>query len=72
MAMIRWLWSVTGPEINKTGIKGFETELLGELERLKNEEGINTPKVGIYLYGYNTNYQESIDQIFDLEKTWFR
>jgi len=53
----------------KTGQKGFETALLAELNRLKDEEGVNTPKVGIYLHGYNNNYQSSIDEIFDLEKS---
>jgi len=53
----------------KTGKRGFETALLGELERLKNEENISTPKVGIYLHGYNNDYQDSIDEIFDLEKS---
>ena len=54
---------------NKTGKKGFEIQLLGELDRLKNEQGINTPKVGIYIHGYNNNYQQSIDEIFDLENS---
>lgn len=40
-----------------------------EFTRLKNEEGINTPKVGIYIHGFNNNYQDSIDELFDLEKT---
>lgn len=53
----------------KTGKKGFETALLAELNRLRDVGGINTPKVGIYLHGYNNNYQESIDEIFDLEKS---
>jgi esterase/lipase superfamily enzyme len=52
----------------KSGRKGFEMALLAELERLKREEGVNTPKVGIYLHGYNNNYQDSIDEIFDLEE----
>nr|VFK37649.1 MAG: Alpha/beta hydrolase of unknown function (DUF900) [Candidatus Kentron sp. SD]VFK41312.1 MAG: Alpha/beta hydrolase of unknown function (DUF900) [Candidatus Kentron sp. SD] len=52
----------------KTGKSGFETALLGELNRLKREKGINTPKVGIYLHGYNNDYQDSIDEIRDLEK----
>jgi esterase/lipase superfamily enzyme len=56
-------------KFEKRGKKGFETALLGELERLKREEGVNTPKVGIYLHGYNNDYQESIDEIFDLEKS---
>jgi esterase/lipase superfamily enzyme len=53
----------------KTGKNGFEVALLTELDRLKNEEGVNTPKVGVYLHGFNNNYQESIDEIFDLEKS---
>jgi esterase/lipase superfamily enzyme len=53
----------------KTGRKGFEAALLAELKRLKIEEGISTPKVGIYLHGYNNDYQDSIDEIFDLEKS---
>jgi len=52
----------------KTGRNGFEKALLVELERLKNEEGVTTPKVGIYLHGFNNNYHCSIDEIFDLEK----
>lgn len=57
-------------KFEKNGKKGFETALLAELERLKQEEGVNTPKVGIYLHGYNNNYQDSIDEIFDLEKSF--
>lgn len=53
----------------KTGKRGFETALLGGLERLKNKENISTPKVGIYLHAYNNDYQDSIDEIFDLEKS---
>ena len=45
----------------------FEAALLHELNRLK-ESGVNTPKVGIYLHGYNNDYQDSIDEIFDLER----
>jgi len=52
----------------KTGKKGFETALLAELKRLQDEDNINTPKVGIYLHGFNNDYQDSIDEIFDLEK----
>ena len=52
----------------KIGKKGFEVALLKELTRLKNEEGINTPKVGIYIHGFNNNYQNSIDELFDLER----
>lgn len=50
-------------EKNKTG---FESALLGELTRLKREQGISTPKVGIYLHGYNNDWQESIDEVVDL------
>ena len=55
-------------KFEKSGRKGFEAALLAELERLRREEGVNTPKVGIYLHGYNNNYQGSIDEIFDLEE----
>lgn len=53
----------------RTGQRGFETALLAELERLKAEEQVNTPKVGIYLHGYNNDYQDSIDEIVDLERS---
>ena len=43
--------------------------MLGELKRLKEEQKINTPKVGIYLHGYNNDYQKSIDEIYDLESS---
>jgi len=52
----------------KTGRAGLEAALLAELNRLKQEEGVNTPKVGIYLHGFNNDYQESIDELFDLEE----
>ncbi len=55
-------------KFEKTGKKGFELALLGELARLKAEEGV-TPKVGVYIHGYNNNYQDSIDEIVDLEKS---
>ncbi|MFT5450946.1 MAG: esterase/lipase superfamily enzyme [Enterobacterales bacterium] len=50
----------------KKGKKGFEVALFSELKRLQSI-GISTPKVGIYIHGFNNNYQESIDQLFDLE-----
>ena len=53
----------------KSGKTGFQAALLRELKRLRDQEGINTPKVGIYLHGYNNDYQDSIDEIFDLEKS---
>lgn len=56
-------------QFEKIGKKGFQTALLKELERLKNEENISTPKVGFYLHGYNNDYQDSIDEIYDLEKS---
>jgi esterase/lipase superfamily enzyme len=53
---------------NKRGEVGFKLSLIKELQRLRNEEEVNTPKVGIYIHGYNNNYQASIDEIFDFEK----
>jgi esterase/lipase superfamily enzyme len=47
---------------------GFKKALLGELTRLKKENITMTPKVGIYLHGYNNNYHDSINEIYDLEK----
>ena len=55
-------------KFKKTGKKGFSVALLNELDRLKQKQNVNTPKVGIYIHGYNTDYQDSIDDIFDLEK----
>lgn len=52
----------------KKGKEGFKSALLDELNRLR-RESINTPKVGIYLHGYNNDYHDSIDEIFDLEKS---
>ncbi|MFT5521063.1 MAG: esterase/lipase superfamily enzyme [Enterobacterales bacterium] len=51
----------------KKGKKGFEVALFSELKRLQSI-GISTPKVGIYIHGFNNDYQESIDELFDLEK----
>jgi esterase/lipase superfamily enzyme len=48
------------------GKAGFEAALLKELKRLKEQQGISTPKVGLYLHGYNNNWQESIDEVVDL------
>lgn len=50
-------------------LAAFKRAVLAELNRLKNEEGVSTPKVGIYLHGYNNDYHDSIDEIVDLEKT---
>lgn len=56
-------------KFESTGKKGFEVALLGELQRRK-DEGVATPQVGIYLHGYNNDYQDSIDEIVDLEKSF--
>lgn len=53
---------------DKPSKQKFKSVLLRELNRLKNEEGVNTPKIGIYLHGYNNDYQDGIDEIVDLEK----
>ena len=55
-------------KFEKIGKKGFEIALLSELARLKKKEG-TTPKVGIYIHGYNNDYQDSIDEIVDLENS---
>jgi len=55
-------------KFGKKGRKGFEIALLAELQRLKDEQGISTPKVGIYIHGFNNNYQESIDEVYDFER----
>jgi esterase/lipase superfamily enzyme len=52
----------------KSGKEGFKATLLTELKRLKKEENVNTPKVGIYIHGYNNSYQDSIDEIYDLHQ----
>jgi len=56
-------------KFKKSGKRGFEQALFKELNRLKDEEKVNTPKVGIYLHGFNNDYQDSIDEIHDLEKS---
>ena len=53
---------------NQTGKAGFETALLRELIRLRDEQGINTPKIGFYIHGYNTHFRSSLDELYDLEK----
>lgn len=52
----------------KVGKKGFEIALFSQLKKLQ-QSGINTPKVGVYLHGFNNNYQQSIDEIVDLERS---
>lgn len=49
------------------GKQGFKDALLQELKRLRDQKIANTPKVGIYLHGYNNDYHDSIDEIVDLE-----
>ncbi|MCK5126440.1 MAG: alpha/beta hydrolase [candidate division Zixibacteria bacterium] len=51
------------------GRRGFEIALLQELKNLRDNHGINTPKIGIYIHGYNNDFQESIDEVFDFEKS---
>jgi hypothetical protein len=53
---------------NQTGKTGFETSLLKELIRLRDELSVNTPKIGIFIHGYNSDYRSSLDQLYDLEK----
>lgn len=52
----------------KSDKRNFERALLAELIRIKQEEGINTPKVGLYLHGYNNDWQQSIDELVDLHE----
>jgi esterase/lipase superfamily enzyme len=52
----------------KSGKNGFKVLLLKEINRLRDEEGIRTPKVGVYIHGYNNDYQDSIDELADLEE----
>jgi len=51
---------------SKKDRRKFEAALLSELMRLKNDEGVSTPKVGLYLHGYNNDWQDSIDELVDL------
>jgi len=46
--------------------KAFTTALLDELQRLKEVVGVHTPKVGLYIHGYNNDWQESIDELVDM------
>lgn len=47
----------------------FKAELLKELIRIKAAGHTSTPKVGIYIHGYNNDFQDSIDEIVDLEES---
>lgn len=53
----------------KKSKRGFEARLLAEMKRLRDENGINTPKVGIYLHGFNNDWQDSIDELFDFHQS---
>ncbi|WP_117232854.1 alpha/beta hydrolase [Vibrio maerlii] len=53
-------------KFDSSGKKGFEVALLAELNR-RRAAGENTPQVGIYLHGYNNDYQASIDELVDLD-----
>ncbi len=46
--------------------KAFSAVLLAELQRLKDVAGIGTPKVGLYIHGYNNDWQDSIDELVDM------
>ena len=47
------------------GRKPFQRELHDELDRL-HPAVCRTPKVGVYLHGYNNDWQDSIDELVDL------
>lgn len=46
--------------------KAFAVVLLDELRRLRDVVGVNTPKVGLYVHGYNNDWQDSIDELVDM------
>ncbi len=46
--------------------KAFSAVLLAELQRLKDVIGVGTPKVGLYIHGYNNDWQDSIDELVDM------
>ena len=52
---------------NDRGQRGFRAALLREMTRLRDEVGVNTPKIGIYLHGFNNDYKDSVDELSDLE-----
>jgi esterase/lipase superfamily enzyme len=58
----------TKDRFESRGKIGFEKALLAELVRLREKEGVNTPKVGIYLHGFNNDYHDSLDELFDIEE----
>ncbi len=54
-----------GDGFKGNGKAGFDAAVLAELKRLRST-GVNTPKIGIYLHGYNNDWHDSIDEIVDL------
>ncbi len=60
-----------GPRRNdgfrQSGKNDFRSALLSELKRLQ-KSGIRTPKVGLYIHGYNNDWYDSIDELFDWHK----
>jgi hypothetical protein len=48
------------------GKRGFEAALLAELVRIRDSGEANTPKAGVYIHGYNNDWQESIDEVYDV------
>ncbi len=54
----------------KKGKRVFQAALLKALISLRDDEEkpVNTPKVGIYLHGYNNDWQQSIDELVDIHK----
>lgn len=51
----------------QSGKSGFRRALLSELKHLQ-KSGIGTPKVGIYIHGYNNDWYDSIDELYDWHK----
>ena len=51
----------------KSGKRDFTRALLAELTRLR-DSGIRTPKIGIYIHGYNNDWYDSINEAFDWHK----
>ncbi len=54
---------------NGRGKREFERALLSGLESLRDNQDISTPKVGIYLHGYNNDWQDSLDELWDLHNS---
>lgn len=50
---------------NGRGKREFKRRILAELERLKDKENVKTPKIGLYVHGFNNDWQESIDEAYD-------